>query len=244
MPRTVQKSPPLTGSFTRRHTWATSPLATGIKMVTGTYVGDGNPTLAVAGVGFQPKLLIIYVQKHNTYNFGAVYKTDKDGLFAKFHWSPAPSPSVYYETDHIISLDADGFTVGDGTGSFVAGNTCNLAETYTYIAFGGSGTSKIAAGTYTGDGNATQPIAGVGFQPKFMYIYWQQTAGWQQDFMMKSDQDGLNSIYVSLGTPYYYDADHIISLDVDGFTVGDGTGDPFGNQANILGRVMTYVAMR
>ena len=78
---------------------------------------------------------------------------------------------------------------------------------------------RYAVGQYTGDGNATQAITGLGFQPTTV-IAWRVTAGHYP--LIKNDQDGV--LCKTLATPAYYLDDQIISLDADGFTVGDGTG--------------------
>ena len=98
---------------------------------------------------------------------------------------------------------------------------------------------RITTGTYTGDGAATQQIRGVGFQPKFVIVYRQFNA--VGDIAHKSDQDGTMTKYVdfTIGQTTYAD-DHIISLDPDGFTVGDGTLDA--NRFNINLQVYTYIA--
>jgi len=92
----------------------------------------------------------------------------------------------------------------------------------------GAGGSQFASGTYTGDGNATQAITGVGFQPKLLHVYSHTHGGVY--LIIKSDNDGLNAAVIADGI---YKPDIIISLDTDGFTVGDGTGVAAGNQANI-----------
>lgn len=95
-------------------------------MKTGTYTGDGNPTKAVTGVGFQPRFLWIFSQVDATGTIGR--KTDQDGTSSGYSTSD-------YETDYIISLDSDGFTVGDGTGG-TGGNVFNVnARSYAYVAF-------------------------------------------------------------------------------------------------------------
>lgn len=105
------------------------------------------------------------------------------------------------------------------------------------------GVGRFVTGTYTGDAAATQAIIGVGFQPKFMLIYAQVATTLKA---VKSDRDGLNTdMMEQVGgvTWHHYEADQIISLDADGFTVGDGTGDAAGaNLLNMAARVYTYVA--
>jgi len=97
----------------------------------------------------------------------------------------------------------------------------------------------LAIGTYTGDGNATQVITGVGFQPK-MLIMWRQSLS--QIFFLKSLSDGSYTGYVyDTGRGYYQDV--IISLDSDGFTVGDNSFGVGGNVSNSAGQVYNYCAL-
>lgn len=79
----------------------------------GTYVGDGNATKAITGVGFQPKFVIVYPKIPGTGGYYIGYKAVDDGTYTFV----AKTDPRAYEEDHIISLDSDGFTVGDGTGS-------------------------------------------------------------------------------------------------------------------------------
>jgi hypothetical protein len=104
----------------------------GMQMATGTYTGDGAATQAIVGLGFQPKFLIIYRRDDSVW-FDRLHKADVDGLLAMFNFSASGNQ---YCPDTGISLDADGFTVGDGTGC-ATGNVFNInEEDYTYIAFG------------------------------------------------------------------------------------------------------------
>lgn len=102
--------------------------------------------------------------------------------------------------------------------------------------------SKFATGTYMGNGAATQAIVDVNFQPKAVIIWEQRNlnAGTPQ---WKCDQDGANNLMYSSGFagPQMI-ADMIISLDVDGFTVGDGTGSS--NRVNINLITYTYIAFK
>jgi len=96
------------------------------RMATGTYGGNGAATLGVV-VGFRPLALIIFSQVTNR---AAACKTNFD---SEFTFVFVTGGANLYAADHIISLDAAGFTVGDGTGT---ANHLNLAENYTYVAFG------------------------------------------------------------------------------------------------------------
>ena len=101
----------------------------------------------------------------------------------------------------------------------------------------GQSRAVIKTGTYTGDGNATKAITGIGFEPSFVFI---------QDFVNNSnkpfwkiDDMGLNALLADANGTYA--PDMIISLDADGFTVGDGTG--VGNFMNINGVTYGYLAI-
>jgi len=107
------------------------------------------------------------------------------------------------------------------------------------ITAGGGGGTKLATGSYTGNGGATQAITGVGFQPKVLYASVRTAgAGWEAK---KTDVDGT-AAKLLWHTTFVYENDHIISLDADGFTVGDGTGG-VGNAMNAAARVCTFVAL-
>lgn len=96
--------------------------------------------------------------------------------------------------------------------------------------------SRIATGTYTGDAAATKAVTGLGFQPKVLVIYRQTDAS--STIAMKTNQDGTKA---HLEDGKKYKDDHIISLDSDGFTVGDGSGDS--NILNVSAAVYTYIAL-
>lgn len=92
--------------------------------VTGKYTGDGTATQSI-NVGFPPRFVLVYPQVGVA--TAPYLKTDQDG-------ANTYGTNNFGGPDHIISLDASGFTVGDGTGS---SNTLNInARVYTYIAYG------------------------------------------------------------------------------------------------------------
>ena len=102
--------------------------AGGAKLATGTYTGNGGATQAITGVGFRPKCVIAW---RVTAGHFALIKTDQDGLLAK-----TLATGAYYLDDQLISLDADGFTAGDGTGSVGRIIMTANAIVYNYVAFG------------------------------------------------------------------------------------------------------------
>jgi len=105
-------------------TWGTR-----VQMATGTYAGNNAATQGITGVGFQPKFVIILPQGTGVV-FG--WKTDQQSTYA-FKSDAAAGGGTYYMEDHIVTLGADGFTVGDGTGDYNQFNA--TGTTYTYIAF-------------------------------------------------------------------------------------------------------------
>lgn len=103
---------------------------------------------------------------------------------------------------------------------------------------GGTGTWQppvggMKTGTFTGDGNATQVITGLGFQPRCLIVYG---VTYQAHKWMKSNQDIGGQCQV-LDT-IEIQSDVIISLDPDGFTVGDF------ETMNTLGETYAYIAFR
>lgn len=93
------------------------------------------------------------------------------------------------------------------------------------------GAVNLKTGTYTGDGTEGQGITGVGFQPKFVIIFQDPASGAGGRVMAKMDQSwGTDAIGVHSGTIY---ANHLLSLDADGFTVDDAAADEFPNQNGI-----------
>jgi len=108
-----------------------------------------------------------------------------------------------------------------------------------------SGGVQIATGTYTGDGAATQAITGVGFQPRFVMIWCTNPDQAERRTLgLKADVDGINAGAHGAGiAALRYSSDLIISLDADGFTVGDGT--PLGfNYLNFATIVYRFVCFR
>ena len=107
------------------------------------------------------------------------------------------------------------------------------------LAKSGAVSTKLKTGTYTGDGNATQAITGVGFQPKYVLINRQLFL--KSSVAQKNNQDALLSdFYWSGGAGIRYLPSGIISLDIDGFTVGN-TPDILENAFNLNLALYTYV---
>ena len=97
-----------------------NPCFGGECMNIGTYTGDGGATKAITGVGFRPRVLLV-----EFFTDKRVYlKTTNDTTGAM------SLTTLAYVDDVIISLDADGFTMGD------TDNMNKLDEAYAWIAWG------------------------------------------------------------------------------------------------------------
>ena len=186
------------------------------QMATGTYTGDGVAGRALT-IGFQPDIVIIKADDGSisTPTEGVIRTSTMTGT--KGAWGFADLQPGY-----ITALTATGFTIGNDIR--VNGlNACKLgAEPCVYHWIALKADSDIKVGTYVGDGNATQPITGVGFSPGYVmtmaegshYVYNRTSEGTVESGRLRNG-----------GTPN----NGIPSLDVHGFTVGN-LGDVRENQ--------------
>lgn len=112
---------------------------TGVKLLpnvalikTGTYTGDGNPSQAITGIGFQVKFVKVW-RRPDTDNASALMFESVDGFTGGFSVRHISSGHAE-DKDAIVSLDIDGFTVEDNGGAGLDPN--KSGETYDYVAFG------------------------------------------------------------------------------------------------------------
>ena len=103
----------------------------GAKLATGKYDGDGAPTQAITGVGFKPKVVIIY-KRINDSPAGVWIKTDKDSAYSWF--AKVSAGLCEWKTGYIISLDNDGFTIGNSGDIYTLND--ETTASYDYIALG------------------------------------------------------------------------------------------------------------
>lgn len=99
-------------------TFFASPLAEEsiCRLKTGTYTGDGATSQAITGVGFQPKYVKIWQKIISDGTAGRIYETTDtiiDDIAAGAAWFHTGAGGHTVESNTIISLDADGFTVDD-----------------------------------------------------------------------------------------------------------------------------------
>lgn len=77
------------------------------------------------------------------------------------------------------------------------------------------------AGQFTGDGQATQAITGLGFAPKYVKIWKHYTVDGDSWIFEKSDQHATDRSTTHYSGYHLNRANRIKSLDSDGFTVGN-----------------------
>ena len=100
------------------------------RVVTGTYTGDGAAGgQSITGVGFQPKFIMI-TRHDDTVSFGTFMKDDQMGTRAVVWQMDGAAAGHRYSNDVIISLDADGFTIGNTL------SINNNLSIYSYVVFG------------------------------------------------------------------------------------------------------------
>ncbi len=172
-----------------------------LRVASGTYSGDGLNNRSIKGAGFQPDLVIvkaatnqISVARSTTMGAGDVSKpmTGATALAA----------------NRIKSLDANGFTVGTDNQVNQSGTT------YYWTAFKGA-PGEMAVGSYTGNGGASQAIAGLGFSPEYAAV-------------LPATAQRATQRYNGMTRGFQFDQDtgtttRVTSLDANGFTVGNST---------------------
>lgn len=177
-------------------------------IVVGTYVGDGNATQAITGIGFSVDYVMIFGDGNRwARNRTRFSSTTLLGAGANFRIRNAGENST-----SIPSLDADGFTVGDGATGQEDANESGV--TYHYVAFN-ENPGQIKVGMYTGDGTNPRDITGVGFQPAYVLV---QSLDDGDEAYQKSDQMAAS---VSSNFRDGLITNRIVGLISDGFQVSN-----------------------
>lgn len=111
----------------------------------------------------------------------------------------------------------------------------------------GNRLARIKTGSYTGDGATSMGVTGVGFQPKFVWIWASNADGSNTsaavttDTIVDNDPQGLHyNIPGAAAGNRTMEDNGIISLDSDGFTVDDNGADSFPNTS---GQAYEYMAL-
>ena len=183
-------------------------------IASGSYTGNGAPSAAITGVGFQPDVVII---KADSAIARAVIRTATMGLTKEMTGAAAAAAG------YVLSLDTNGFTVSGNARVNQAG------VTYHWIAFETvSGESRLAS--YTGNGIDNRSITGLGFTPAYVITIPESTSPAYHRSSLMLESYSFDS---TTGQP-----NHIQAMVADGFQIGDD-GD-----VNRNGFVYHYVAWR
>lgn len=204
-----------TPTFTYTPTATHTPTPTPVQqwLVTGSYVGNGADGRQIAGVGFQPDVVMIKSERNRP---GIVRTSTMVGDAAKDLTS-----SGLLLANRVESLDADGFTIGSN-------NAVNRpGETYYWVAMRAGG--NVQVGTYVGDRRDNRSITGVGFQP-----VWVVTMGdGARAVFRPGPLSGDNSYRMTDGGTR---SNRIQALETDGFEIGRA------NDVNKSGTTFHYIA--
>tara|TARA_Y100001933_G_scaffold142207_1_gene141111 strand:+ start:1515 stop:3041 length:1527 start_codon:yes stop_codon:yes gene_type:complete len=120
----------------------------------GSYSGNGSNT-SLTGIGFSPDAIMI--KSEGAYE--AIFST---GDMPSGYSKRMATSATALVTNQIVSLDSDGFTVGDQD------ETNKDGETYHWMAFKSEG--DIHIGTYSGNSHGGQNISTPGFNPEMTWI--------------------------------------------------------------------------
>ncbi len=104
---------------------------------------------------------------------------------------------------------------------------------------------NLKTGIYTGNDTISQPIIGVGFTPKYLRIWRQETLNGVNAIVFETTttiiDDNINGMAINnIENKPESVSDAIISLDSDGFTVDDGGTN---NHPNASGTIYNYMAI-
>lgn len=183
----------------------------------GTYTGDGSGSdRAITGIGFQPKVVIV-----KGASSGSQIRIDSmpSGESKQF------DSSVAFDTDCIVSLDSDGFTVAPNA---TQSNSVNFnAIDYYYIAFGGD-SSDIATGTYTGNGSDNRDVVtSLSFQPDMVLVTGVSrltvlrnsaiSAATDETWYIGTTASGTNRIQQVLSNGFQIGTDAVVNTNTDAY---------------------------
>lgn len=138
--------------------------------------------------------------------------------------------------------DMPAFTLkGNDTGATADPKDLTVSEVKDLLGLTFGANCKV--GTYTGDGNITQAITGIGFSPKRLKVWERITTtntvieGYETTSTIVDDNILGQAIRDTNGKTQ---VGALVSLDADGFTVGDPPIPGAGNHPNILGTIYNY----
>ena len=173
------------------------------KVKTGTYTGDGSSSRSITGVGFAPVVVIIKGNDDDGGNGDLTSAVLRSATMPAGMTKPLLGDQSLL-SNLILSLDADGLTVGSNRRVNANGIQ------FHYVAFDAS--PNLAFGTYTGNGGG-QSVSGVGFNPDYLLLmedgasramhhsyHWNQSFSFNDEASFASAVTGFTSNGFTLGS--------------------------------------------
>ncbi len=206
----------------------------GMRVRTGSYVGDGLGGRAITGLGFRPDVVLIASGE-----LGLV-ADERQAVIRTSSMIGNVSRSIAANLSHARwSIESSrwmpiGFTVGHPSPEdATARQTCvnHAGVTYYWTAFQAAD-GELKVGTYPGNGSDNHDITGIGFQPDYVLVMSADTpaAVWQRSSAMVGD--------LSLAIEGLSGTNRIQALQADGFQVGTDV------DVNQNGTTFHYVAWK
>jgi hypothetical protein len=186
----------------------------GTRVASGSYAGNGSDNRNINGVGFQPDVVIIKGDTSGT-NPSRVAVIRTSTMAADRTKQLAGASGTF--ANSIQSFSANGFQVGSDARVNAAG------PTYYWSALKAKA-GHMAVGSYTGDGNASHPITGLGFSPEYAIVTATDIPSNQQSPVQRMSAMTRTFPFDTgggSGVPGTGTAVGITSLDPGGFTVGN-----------------------
>jgi len=188
--------------------------ATSGVMAEGSYTGDGTDNRSITSPGFKPSTVFV---KNSTSATSANRRAVMKNNLQPTNAASVTGDAVADVPDSIQDLETNGFQLG--TNATVNENTI----IFYWFAFGsavtppGSGTFKMASGSYVGSGVA-RSITGLGFKPDLVLI---KETGTSYAVFSLSNMPANSTAYLSNGSVNV--SGFITALDTDGFSLGTST---------------------
>lgn len=152
--------------------------------------------------------------------------------------SGAPPDDGSTGSDNTLTWAKHKTKLGDPIKTAVEQVNTNLVSAFNNV-------PKMATGSYTGNGAVSKAITGLGFLPKYVRIWHRRTAGGGTSAVVEAadvtNDDNVAGgaiLQQTTGTTTFETA-RIVSLDADGFTVGDAGADA---HPNMSGELYNWVA--
>ena len=175
------------------------------------YYNGTSSSLPITGLGFQPQLLIIKGSGSTANQDPVITWRGMSDSSGNTNATTVINPSTKPATGIVETFDSDGFTIGT---SVLVNET---GRRYFWTAWAG-GDAQTAYGNYIGTGSSFQPVSGLTFQPRFLFLRKRDTTAYTI-LALENNVSGRAVRLSDIG----FASNIISSLDADGATVGTST---------------------